>query len=632
MTVLNRREFCKGVTLAAGLSPAAVAATSQANVIQKENSAVFRRAKQAVYVADLDQCLPQSALSRTGARYCWRMLDFETDRFQGVMLFAGEETEAAEVSYPLRARGWHDVYVGIFTGALAFNLLEDQSVWVKLEDDPAFSFISTTRPVDAAKNREAGPRIQDVFWKTADLTGQTISLRQPRRKVVPDDQPHGNRCSRLYVAYIKLVPLTESEAEGLQRDRRRDDTKRLFAYNDAWSFHFDRGKTTPDGDESTEETVRGQLEPYRHSDFSRIYWDGVHGDVCNYFTKVGRMWTREQVQLGDFVRAGDRQLTESWSKFVENRIDPFRVAAEFSREIGLEFHACYRLGWRPFYWPPPFDEYNDGGFYDKHPELRCQSRDGQPAPGISFVFPETQDYVLSLVDEMAAYPIDGIAILYNRQPPFLEYEGPAVDGFRNQYGEDPRNLNASDPRWLSYRSQYLTIFMRRLRETLQTTARRRGQPRPLPVTAWVFGSAQENLFHGIDIKTWVEENLVDTLVPYTSAKNLFSFEPAWEDPRDVAYWVQLTRGTNCQLALNVMPRNLESEQYLRKAKMLYGAGVEHLAFWDTAIAGGRAVQTLRRLGHKQEIADWLAEGLPVPPTSFLPVRKLGDWKLDYIPE
>ena len=345
------------------------------------------------------------------------------------------------------------------------------------------------------------------------------------------------------------------------------------------------------------------------------------------------MWTREQVQLGDFVRAGDRQLTESWFRFVENRVDPFRVAAEFSREIGLEFHACYRLGWRPFYWPPPFDEYNDGGFYDKHPELRCQGRDGQPAPGISFVFPETHDYVLSLVDEMAAYPIDGISILYNRQPPFLEYEGPAVDGFRNQYGEDPRNLNTSDPRWLSYRSRYLTIFMRRLRETLQTAARRRSQTRPLPVTAWVFGSAQENLLHGIDIQTWVAEKLVDTLVPYTSAKNLFSFEPAWEDPRDVAYWIKLTQGTNCQLALNVMPRNLESEQYLRKAKMLYGAGVEQLAFWDTAIAGGKAVETLRRLGHKQEIGDWLAEeGSLLPPQSFLPLRKLGDWKLDYIPE
>lgn len=119
------------------------------------------------------------------------------------------------MSYPLRTRGWHDVYVGIFTGALAFNLLEDQSVWVKLEDDPAFSFISTTRPVDAARNREAGPRIQDVYWKTADLTGQMISFRQPRRKVVSDDQSHENRCSRLYVAYIKLIPLTEDEAESL---------------------------------------------------------------------------------------------------------------------------------------------------------------------------------------------------------------------------------------------------------------------------------------------------------------------------------------------------------------------------------------------------------------------------------
>lgn len=88
MTVLNRREFCKGVSLAAALTPAVVAGTSQANLTPTEDSEVFRRANPAVYVADLDQCLPQSAFSRTGARYCWRTFDFETDRFQGVMLFA----------------------------------------------------------------------------------------------------------------------------------------------------------------------------------------------------------------------------------------------------------------------------------------------------------------------------------------------------------------------------------------------------------------------------------------------------------------------------------------------------------------------------------------------------------------
>ena len=165
MTDLNRREFCQGLGLAAGMRSASFGTalgTSQANLSHGENSQLFRRANPPTYFADLDRCLPQSALSRTATRYCWRLFDFETDRFQGVMLFAGEETEAAEVSYPLDVQGWHDVSVGIFTGALAFNLLEDQSVWVKLESHPAFSLISTTRPVDAARNRDAGPRIQDI--------------------------------------------------------------------------------------------------------------------------------------------------------------------------------------------------------------------------------------------------------------------------------------------------------------------------------------------------------------------------------------------------------------------------------------------------------------------------------------
>ena len=147
----------------------------------------------------------------------------------------------------------------------------------------------------------------------------------------------------------------------------------------------------------------------------------------------------------------------------------------------------------------------------------------------------------------------------------------------------------------------------------------------------MFGSLEENLYHGLDVKTWLERGLVDTLIPYTSAEKLFSWQMAWEDSADVETWVSLTRGTPCKLALNVMPRDLRAEQYRRRAHTLYEAGVEYLAFWDTAIRG-RAGHALRRLGHRDEIAAWVAAGGPEEEWPFSRLRRLGDWDLSFLPE
>lgn len=638
-TPLSRRNLLK--IGAAGLGAAVVSPASlttclgETMPVKDELAFKSKRTGSPVYLTNLGDCLPNSALSPEGKRYCWRAIDYETASFKGVMLHAGEETQAAEATYPLSVRGWHDIYLGMFN--MAWRPYRDQRLWVRLKGDPAFSLLFLPKPsqlpwgVPLDDNIKEGPTIQEVCWKTADLTDQTLSFKQPCQLLVPQGQTYGNSCGDVWIAYIKLVPLSENEVAEVQKDRSRTDTKRLFAYNDAWSSpHTDRGKIMPG--ESSAATIKAQLEPYRHTDFARIYWEGAHGDVCHYFTKIGRKWTREHFQVEALPRTADRLVIESWEDYLTKGIDPFEVAVNFSHEIGLEFHACYRLGWGAFYWPPPFDGYNRGGFFAKHAELRCVRRDGSSSSAISYAFPETTRFVRSLFREMAEYPIDGICMLYNRQPPLLGYESPLVEGFQRQYGHDPRKLDDKDPRWLAYRCSVLTNFMRELRTDLDQAKREQKRLKRVPITAWVFGKEEENLYYGLDLKTWIREGLVDTLIPYTSAPKLFSWEVAWEDSRDVEYWLSLTRGTSCELALNVMPRDFDSNQYRRKADALYGAGVEYLAFWDTPIVGARSSEALRRLGHRDEIADWVRNQRKdeLHPKNVL--KKLGDWDMEYLPE
>ena len=127
----------------------------------------------------------------------------------------------------------------------------------------------------------------------------------------------------------------------------------------------------------------------------------------------------------------------------------------------------------------------------------------------------------------------------------------------------------------------------------------------------------------MDLKTWVQEDLVDTLIPYSSSVRLNSYVPAWEDPKDVDWFVSLVKGSRCRLALNLMPRGLSAEEYYQKAQKLYQEGVENFFFWD----GSERVRKALRLGHRKEVAAWVAAGQPPRLPSAVQVWDLGGWDL-----
>lgn len=581
----DRRQFLEAAALA-GLS-----LPLQAQASKGAGQAPATR-DGAVYLTDLGRCRPASALSTRLKRGTWKTLEYETDDFSGTMLVALEESAAPDLTYALNRSGWHRIHVGIYRKPFE----QPKQVEVKLSGDPAFTIVTGRR--GETDHRENW--IDDIYWKSADLSGRDLLIRQTR---IPRTR-HG------WLAYIKLVPLSAPEVESLQRDRANKTTRRLFAHTDA---HFSNVSG------SAEEVLK-YLEPLRHSDVSRVYWEAGGGDRALYLSSIaedyGRAFNRPDPV---FPRAIDREWAVTWRTYRQKGVDPLRAAAELARDMGIELHASYRTA--GFVYPAPHDHIA-GSFYEKHPELACLDRQGRPIPRISYAFPETRRYVISLFREMAQYPIDGVGVLYNRRPPLVAYEEPLVQGFQDSYGQDPRRLNELDPRWLTFRSQALTRFMRELRQAMDEVARRTNRSQRLAISAVVF-RPEENLLHGMDLKTWISEGLVDTIIPYSSTIRLNSFQPAWEKAEDVDYYVTLVRGTRCKLALNLMPRGLMAEEYHRKAHRLYGAGVEHFFFWD----GISRVRKVPRLGHKEEVAAWSAAGEPPILPAATRLRKLGEWDL-----
>ena len=139
----------------------------------------------------------------------------------------------------------------------------------------------------------------------------------------------------------------------------------------------------------------------------------------------------------------------------------------------------------------------------------------------------------------------------------------------------------------------------------------------------------ENLHRALDLQAWVAEGLIDTIIPYTSAPELNSRVPAWDEPeRQLEFFLDLVRDTPVELAASVLPRSMTPEEYQHAAARIYRTGVERLFFWDCTTAHD-SFKGLRSLGHKQDIEAWHAAGGPDLSAPQHTLTTLGDWDFSY---
>ena len=574
---------------------------------------------EAVYLTDMDRCLPGEAVSPEPKRGRWRTVGYESDELSGTMLVAWQETAAPDVVYPLEVSGLHAITIG------AWKLKEwykggagGVQVKAKLTGDDSFSVLTMPTisepedPIGGWDDWTGGEWLGEVFWKVADLTGQQLTVGQMKRRHAPGDFPGSFKCQVASIAYIKLTPISEDEAAALQADRERREDKRLFAHSD---FTFKRP-----------EHVREELTAFRDSDFSRIVLEAGAGDLMNYPTKIGRVGT--YYGLDDYAQPVYRGEAETWRWLQAEGIDSYRLAVDYIHGMRMECHAGFRVA--GFMSPPAHDHFDYGdSYYSAHPEYRGVDRNGDPTPRIAFSYPEVREYVVSLFREMAEeYPIDGVSPLYCRRPPLVEYEAPLVEGFKAEYGRDPRELDERDRDWLQYRSGALTDFMRRLRRAMDEVGAKSG--RRLQVSAVVAKDEEENLYDGIDLKTWVAEGLVDVLMPFSSHAAYNMNAEAWSDTGATRYFQSLVEGTPCELSFNIQPSGMEPGRLRRRASELYRAGAESLFFWNTPSSYSEHWTALRRLGHAGEMEAWRGAGEPDTVSRSVKLDKHGEWNTVYI--
>ncbi len=572
-----------------------------------------------IYVSDLNNCFPSSAMSPKWEKEKWKAIDFETEDATGTMLVSGQNTTPPEVTYKFKQKGWYAIHVALYSYRYYSR------AQVKLKGDEAFSILTQRDEVWRRQYEEGRGiyfpvKIDELFWKYADLTDEEMTIKTLAIQSVPENENSvGNINNAVWIPYIKLVPLSAEEVEEIKKEREQKASRRLIATHDVFTAHCWMRWTS-------KEDIRREVLPFKDTDFFRMEWEAGMGDVTYYPSKIGRYFTLDW-QDNHYSQI-HRHYVESHKELKKKNIDPFQVAVETAHEAGLEFYAAYRPS--GFLFPPPEDEWNAGGFFDQNPQLRAQDKDDREVPRLSYVYPEVRNFVISLLTEVATnYPVDGVSLSYCRRPPFMMYEKPAIEGFIKEFSLDPRKLDEEDPRWLKYKSRYMTIFMRDLRNALDETAVKQGRKKPIGISAIVPGTERENKFFGLDIAAWVKEGLVNNI---TGWGGLHFDRMTFLKPGETDYLANITKNTKCSFALNLMPRVMTPDEYMERASSFYDAGADHLYFWDTYQRGdySPAWTAIRRLGHREEILAWAKGGAPkMKEPKKIKFLKSGNWDYRY---
>lgn len=530
----------------------------------------------------------------------WKLTDYRHESGKGVMLIAaGHEAGEDLIFYPA-ATGWHRIYVGIYNHDFRVSVVK-----LKLSDDAVFRKVMV-----GAHAREAPGFIEEGFWKCADMTDRQFIIQKAGSQ-------RGN------IAYIRLAPMSEQEIEQLKRSRLEARKYKLGAVFDVGDLAL--FESAP----YTKEMVQSALEPFVHSDFQVICWGTTNStDTYMYHTRMGEVFGQG---ITDFYGEGIKKTADFMQASLDGGWDPFAEAVAFCHKHGMEIYADYRI--EHTYDINAYNGNFTGKFQREHQHCRMTERDGSKSPLLSLAYEEVRDFKVSVLLEMASYGVDGIYIDFGRASPVVSYDPPIVEGFRAKYGKDPLELDSCDKEWISYRAEFVTAFIRQLREQLRNLERKTGRTIKLATQVeygyWHTADPHcnlidKNLVLGYDLEVWAKEGLVDIIAPAENSRmyamynldlykhmvqgtacelwpvigqfdnSMFPLDYDWE-----AYYMTSSEEPRKQL------RMLNAERLERNAADCYGQGADGLFVWE---AGDipcylHRWNRMKDFGHREDIVE-----------------------------
>ena len=457
-----------------------------------------------IWITDIAaQVAPQFALSCGDypSKDRWQVFEYETlSKIKGRMVYAAEIGRHGELSLPLPGNGWFRIYLGL-ASSVPGSLLMSLGILVRLRSDPAFYKFNTF-------GINWFWEMTDNLWKEAYLENETLYFCNGV-----------NMQSSL--AWVRLEPMTPEEIAAAERRLHKTNPHLSVTTNDAyWP--------------STLEDFYSSIIPFRESNVKKVYFCLTQGDTSQLLpTQVGTLQTCRDV---DHMRQIDADIGHALDTIRAKHPDIIAKLAAFSHGLGLEFHASVRTG---AFYMPGWD--GNSKFFVEHPEFHCINRDGTRVTRLSFAAPEVREHMLAIIKEILEYDVDGINLIFIRALPTMLFEAPFVASFQSSYNVDPQELPDDDFRIITHRSEIMTSFIRQIRVLLNTAGALRSRRLELSITAPATGMI--NRFHGLDLRRWALEGLLDLIMADSSRQDRFHSEAL--DNIEYPYFAAVCAGTAC---------------------------------------------------------------------------------------
>jgi hypothetical protein len=549
------------------------------------------REDESLYLLDMSRCEPADAIDTEFGEGRWTAVDYSITAGAGKMLFSGPDTKAPPVCLDPGVRGWYHIYVGTYR----HHLFPASMLLLKLTTDRGYTRATVEdfrRDKDlVAEDMILGPMdLAEAYWKSADLSGEQIIFYRPT--VGLEAEATAN------ITYLRLVPLSATEQRRAESGQREDHRRLIANYdggqNSQWAY-------------ASDDEMRDEFQSLADNDVKAVLWGCARSFATYYPSRVASR-VKWSFGLSGIMRQGRLAIER------QNRhdFDPLRSAVKCAREAGIGIIPQVRMTGEQL--PPNHQDYTGPGEFQKqHPEYRCLTPEGHQTRHLSQAFDEVRAMYVSIFREWVEdYEADGVCIVFCRSWPYVLYEEPVLESFRQTHGLDMRDLDRFDERVLAHRASFLTQLLRETREMLDEVGKRRGyrlrMAHVIPTedhsseTPPDLGPLTPLLVHAMDVQSWVEEGLVDDLVVHIQDVG----DAAGNDARETLRpYVELAQERTTEVYADLYPRRQSADSMRVRAMACYEAGVDGLCFWDcqkrTQRLSGWAMHRL--LGQREELAQ-----------------------------
>ncbi len=195
-----------------------------------------------------------------------------------------------------------------------------------------------------------------------------------------------------------------------------------------------------------------QVEDFQYGNVEALNWCIGRGKKANFPHPLAKSYYNHPGG-----RTGDKRMDKTLKYFKESKIDILQLLVDRCHEIGIKIYVSHRAG--------TGQDYADSNVRQSYAE-----------------------YLLWIADN---YDIDGLTIDYTRHPPFFKTK-------------EPENY------------EHMNNYLRLLRAGLDKIGKQRGKHLILNATFNCHGFRgldPDNLNAALDIKTWVNQNIVDCIMP-----------------------------------------------------------------------------------------------------------------------